>query len=98
MGYFTVLSPLREAQKQQPYVSSYPMGAFVTPPAILLGLYLLAAGGRADEHVSRKPIPMVVWIVVVFSFLLGLLFAIGSELLLSRLGYGRLFLSGPERL
>lgn len=91
LGYFTVIYPLREALQQQPYVSSYPLGAFLTPPAIILGLYLLIAGGRADEHFSKNPVPKGIWFLIVLCFLLGLLFSIGSELFLSWLGYGRLF-------
>jgi hypothetical protein len=90
--YFFVVSPLVKAYNHQQYITTFKEGVALAPVCVIIGLYFLILGPRARSLLDNRPYATLISVVVIiFLLLIGLLFVILQDAMLSRLGYGDIF-------
>lgn len=87
IGYWQILLPIKQALRQEAYISYSSEMAIVVPIAIFFGLFLLVFGAEGLGFLSKpsSKLGLVIFFVVIIVFILGCYF--GMQFIMRGLGY-----------
>lgn len=87
LGYWQILTPIRQAMQHAAYIDYYIEAVALTPLALLFGLYLVVFGAKGSEFLSKPPSRLVLVLFLAATLVIVLASILGMGPIMKGLGY-----------